>query len=93
MTLDEISHEAPPTEHLLNLLPSTKAAVQLGTLGGGKPLSRSLSGTNSSLLLASLRLVKIKRECYTLRAHLVVFLSVGREFTSLAAMQVIISLR
>lgn len=36
--LDEISHEVPPTNHLLSLVPSSRAAEQLGTLGGGELL-------------------------------------------------------
>lgn len=35
MTLDEISHEIPPTPYLLKLIFNSNAAVQLGTLGGG----------------------------------------------------------
>ena len=34
-TLDDISHEHPPTQYLLNFLPKSTAAEQLGTLGGG----------------------------------------------------------
>lgn len=34
--LDEISNETNPTDHLLGLIPSSKAAIQLGTLGGGQ---------------------------------------------------------
>ena len=34
-TLDEISHEVPPTSNLLELMPVSHADKQIGTLGGG----------------------------------------------------------